>query len=273
MKATKKIIGAAAALVLSLGIATGSTYAWFASNSTATVDSFDVSVTSSTDNLLVAIGSNPADSAFKSRISKDDITKEIQNNIDSAESPTTTAKLDALTTLDNGVTFYNKAEAAKESTTSNSGTATAITTGKFVTFTLTFRSYTALSLMLDTDSKVESTTQDTSSNLVVAWADSSSTSTSAITADKYGTAVSLGSKIAARAANAARVSFVTGTSGSQTGKVWSPNEANVNGSQASANTDSRGKGSGRVTLQVITIHICQVTQPLHREHIQAQLHL
>jgi hypothetical protein len=244
MKATKKILGAAAALVLSLGIATGSTYAWFASNSTATVDSFEVGVTSSTDNLLVAIGDTSVDSAFKSKITNAEIVAEIQKNIDSSTNPTTTAKLDALTSTDNGINFYTKAEAAKEddSDNSTSGTKTEISSGKFITFTLTFRSYTALSLMLDSTSAVTASATNNSSNLVVAWANSDGNS--AVTTSKYGidSDLAVGAKIAARAANAARVSFVTGTSDSQTSKVWSPNEALVSGGQATANSDSRGKG-------------------------------
>ena len=46
MKATKKIVGATAALVAAVALSAGSTFAWFVANGTATVSGMDASVTS-----------------------------------------------------------------------------------------------------------------------------------------------------------------------------------------------------------------------------------
>jgi len=54
MKNTKKLAGAIAALAVSAALATGTTYAWFASNGVATVESFNAEVTTKGNNLLVA---------------------------------------------------------------------------------------------------------------------------------------------------------------------------------------------------------------------------
>ena len=53
MKATKKIVGATAALVAAVALSAGSTFAWFAASSTATIDGMSVSVASS-NNLLIS---------------------------------------------------------------------------------------------------------------------------------------------------------------------------------------------------------------------------
>ena len=54
MKATKKIVGATAALVAAVALSAGSTFAWFATNSTVTATGLSVGVTESTNaNLLI----------------------------------------------------------------------------------------------------------------------------------------------------------------------------------------------------------------------------
>ena len=57
MKATKKIVGATAALVAAVALSAGSTFAWFASNGTATVENFNVNVAVS-NNLVISTTSN-----------------------------------------------------------------------------------------------------------------------------------------------------------------------------------------------------------------------
>lgn len=54
MKNTKKLVGAIAALAVSAALATGTTYAWFSQNGTATVESFQIDVGAEGDNLDIA---------------------------------------------------------------------------------------------------------------------------------------------------------------------------------------------------------------------------
>lgn len=56
MKANKKVLGAAAALTMSLAMAAGSTFAWFTTGNTASVESIQLGVTSGTEALLVSAG-------------------------------------------------------------------------------------------------------------------------------------------------------------------------------------------------------------------------
>lgn len=53
MKATKKIVGAACALVAAVGLAAGSTYAWFSSNNQVTAEGLKISVTTSNSYLVI----------------------------------------------------------------------------------------------------------------------------------------------------------------------------------------------------------------------------
>lgn len=53
MKATKKIVGATAALVAAVALSAGSTFAWFATNNSANVSGMNVSVTGTNDYLLI----------------------------------------------------------------------------------------------------------------------------------------------------------------------------------------------------------------------------
>lgn len=56
MKANKKVLGAAAALTMSLAMAAGSTFAWFTTGNTATVSQFELGVTSGNQALLISAG-------------------------------------------------------------------------------------------------------------------------------------------------------------------------------------------------------------------------
>lgn len=53
MKATKKIVGATAALVAALALSAGSTFAWFSSNSSVTATGMDISV-ATTKNIVIS---------------------------------------------------------------------------------------------------------------------------------------------------------------------------------------------------------------------------
>ena len=54
MKATKKIVGATAALVAAVALSAGSTFAWFATNDTVTAGGMSVSVTTSDSYLVIS---------------------------------------------------------------------------------------------------------------------------------------------------------------------------------------------------------------------------
>ena len=56
MKATKKIVGATAALVAAVALSAGSTFAWFATNSTVTANGMQVTVDSTQSYLLITSG-------------------------------------------------------------------------------------------------------------------------------------------------------------------------------------------------------------------------
>lgn len=72
MKATKKIVGAACALVAAVGLAAGSTYAWFSSN--GVVNATGLSVDVKTDNSYLVIARSSSDlSAGLTRISLADV--------------------------------------------------------------------------------------------------------------------------------------------------------------------------------------------------------
>lgn len=58
MKANKKILGASAALALSLAMAAGSTFAWFTTGNSVSTDQFELGVTSGTAALLISAGSD-----------------------------------------------------------------------------------------------------------------------------------------------------------------------------------------------------------------------
>lgn len=77
MKANKKVLGAAAALTMSLAMAAGSTFAWFTTGNTATVNSFDLGVTSGTEALLVSAGKTG--SVYRTPYSSELTTQQILN--------------------------------------------------------------------------------------------------------------------------------------------------------------------------------------------------
>ena len=69
MKATKKIVGATAALVAAVALSAGSTFAWFATNNTVDVTGMNVSVTSGNSLWVSETGST---SGFVTSLSLDD---------------------------------------------------------------------------------------------------------------------------------------------------------------------------------------------------------
>jgi hypothetical protein len=239
MKATKKILFSSAALVASLGVAVGSTYAWFVSNNTASVDSIQLGVGAESQNLLVAIKTNNvSDSNYKSTLTGDDF----DGLFDSTE-------LSAVTYKDGKYVNSNGAEVA---------------TTTYAQFTLLFRDTAESYLCLRNGSSVQSVTEsdddtDVAKNYVANTLDST-----VDFASTYGQALTSSNTIVARAANAARVSFKvnsgtfvqnsTSTTISDSTKIWSPNEVNVTGADTNvdstniSNTSERGKGNWKGNL-------------------------
>lgn len=238
MKATKKILGASAALVMAVGVATGSTFAWFTSNNTVKVDQIEMGVVSQTDNLLVlatdTANTTYANNAFKTQLTTADIQAAL--GLDKSAS----IALDALTSGENG---YAGGTSTNGTVLKNSKGGTesynkAQEGNKFAEYKLVFRSTVpSLNILLyggatgDNLSVVTPQGDDVANNVAYAWDNS-------ITEANYGAAVGEGAAIIARAANAARVAFISG----ENGKVWAPNEAEKSGAQATANTTGNGKG-------------------------------
>lgn len=242
MKATKKILGASAALVMAVGVATGSTFAWFTSNNTVKVDQIEMGVVSQTDNLLVlatdTANTTYANNAFKTQLTNDDILN--------ALGVTETMTMDKLIALDaltsgagyaggistNGTVLKNSKGGTESYNKDQEG-------NKFAEYKLVFRSTVpSLNILLyggatdDNLSVVTPQGDDVANNVAYAWDNS-------ITEANYGAAVGEGAAIIARAANAARVAFISG----ENGKVWAPNETLTNGGQTTT-AESAGNGKG-----------------------------
>lgn len=96
MKNSRKILFSIIALVVAVVAASTSTYAWFTTNTTVTVDTFSMDVKSNSDTLLVAVTASdaeqPAITSFKYTLTTADINAVIN------ESPST--DLDAVTSAD-----------------------------------------------------------------------------------------------------------------------------------------------------------------------------
>jgi hypothetical protein len=224
MKATKKILGASAALIASLGIAVGSTYAWFVSGNTATIDSIDLGVSSQSNNLLVTVVDANADtsnlnqSVFKSTLTASDFEKYLYTGSDSSKTAKT---LKALTYDETAKTFKDQSNALNSESTTT-------TTDGYIQFKLVFRDIQSGNsvMLLDTSSVTAPTT--TTAKAVL--------SPFAVAKEQYGSnaAIAINGALEARAANAARISFAT----SAATKVWCPNEALAGGGQTSTKSDN-----------------------------------
>lgn len=215
-KATTKILLAALSLIMAIGIATGSTFAWFVSNRTVTVGAIDATVTTGTQGLYVAVKKADATyTAFNTALTGPNINTAILGTGGSVV-------LDALTTSNSGVALQNRAGTAAAAFNSTGENA-------YLEFTLKFRTTVAqdiylgyttttsqeqadINAALAASSRIYPTATAYSGTAVKAW--------KAIDANEYGThsAIAKNAAIEARAAHAARVAFITG----QTGVVWAP---------------------------------------------------
>lgn len=224
--ATKKLLSAVVALVASIGIATGATFAWFTSNQQVTVSPFTVNVTTGDDNLLIAVTAasetSAADNLFKATIDNTTVT----NAINAAVTGETLVKLDALTSTDNGVTLKN-----------SSSTPVDATTGKFATFAIWFKATSAteghnviVNMGAAADNAVTSAGNVTASHVAAVNAVTAATYTD----DDEASDIAAGAKISAAAANATRIAFLPASGGSN--KVWCPNEAQLSGAEFTTGT-------------------------------------
>ena len=103
MKATKKIVGAACALVAAVALSAGSTFAWFSSN--GTVDAKGLEVAVSTNNAYLIIADPPTNlSLGKKEISLENVGKDEDGNalklLPSAYKTVTTKVVDGVKTID-----------------------------------------------------------------------------------------------------------------------------------------------------------------------------
>lgn len=215
-KATTKILLAALSLVMALGIATGSTFAWFTSNRTVTVGAVQAQVVSGTQGLYVAISADGGSTYGEFQTSLD--TAKIMTALfgaNYATAPTGAVKLDALTTTDNGVTLKNEAGETAAAFSNSSAT------NPYLEIKLKFRTTVQQDIYLgylnDAGTAVRNE-KDSTIDPVGTYAGTAVKAWKAITTADYGQDVALGAAINARAAHAARVSFNDGT----TAKVWAP---------------------------------------------------
>lgn len=222
-KATSKILMAAMSLVVAIGIATGTTFAWFTTNRTVNVSTVQATVTTGTDGLYVAIKTGPGETdytKFKSSIEAADLNTALYGKASPSADDFKTILLDALTSADGEALTDEKGVAAPEFV------AGATTPNKYIQFTLKFRTTVAQDIYLAKGVKVGDGTKDseiitngnaTVANQVLAWAN--------VDASVYGKSLTAGDRIEARAANAARVSFVSGSNKN----IWAPNEVEGKG--------------------------------------------
>ena len=216
-KATTKILLAALSLVMALGIATGSTFAWFTANRTVQIGAINATVTSGTQGLYVAIWDQSASSgegaytAFEAGWDANAITAAV---FGSTQNPSGTVLLDALTSANNGETLTRE-----NSQTAVTFSATA-QNNAFLEIKLKFRTTTAQDIYLGYDgSNFNSTISPVgnyNSTPVLAW--------TTIAADTYGThsQIAASAALETRAAYAARVAFLTTANSETTGVVWAP---------------------------------------------------
>lgn len=132
MKATKKIVGAACALVAAVGLAAGSTYAWFSSNNQVTATGLKISVT--TSNSYLVIGNTYNDIRGEGITYKTTIT--LEDNSATELMPSAHLEGDGLTTEHlNTVTATDAGALATEVTAWYTGKGSSPTDGSLVAST------------------------------------------------------------------------------------------------------------------------------------------
>ena len=234
-KATHKILMAAASLVIALGVASGTTFAWFTANRTVSVGSINATVTSGNDGLYIAIKKTDGTfTDFKTSLSTSDITSAIYSGSGSVE-------LDALTSLtyDGGNKVFTSTNTKGSTLTAENGVAQTFDgtaeKNKYVELTLKFRTGVSQNIFLAQNNGTDSVgnrseiipgTGDLT--YVKAWA--------AIDADTYNTSsYAKNANLETRAAYATRVAFIS-NEGTPKKNVWAPYEV----TDADGFTDAAG---------------------------------
>ena len=198
-----------------IGVASGTTFAWFTSNRIVSVGTINATVTTGTDGLYVSVKTG-ADSwsDFAQEVSSADLNTALYGAASPTSAHLASISLDALTRQSD---YTLKTESGTAKTWSY--TATDETPNKFIELTLKFRSTVALNIYLADHNDDSSKTSNVSTvgspvaeNQVKAWAN--------IADSVYGTALTADTAIPARAANAARVSFISG----ETKNTWTTHE-------------------------------------------------
>lgn len=215
-KATSKILMAAMSLVVAIGIATGTTFAWFTTNRTVSVATVQAKVTTGTDGLYVAVKTGDDTwTDFKSGLDAEDMKLAIYGKKNATtEEMNAGVEMDALTIK--SVSDYALKDEKGGDAAAYVRSVTA--KNKYIEFTLKFRTTVAQNVYLAVNDGATSPNASeiktvgatgVTANQVLAWTDDSST---------YGKAITKGNAIDARAAHAARVSFVSGSNKN----IWAP---------------------------------------------------
>lgn len=217
MKASKKLIGASAALIAALAVSVGSTYAWFTNQDNVTVSGIEASVTTGDSNLeVVQVENGSGTEGINGTTYTYLLTSVVlEPSIELKALTTPTANV----TDKGGIGLIDSAKSPANTTNPKD----------YIEFFLRFRSNDQLTVKLNEGVSVTTTTNNHQTTGIQAWDDS-------IIADTYGAAVTKGSVIDAVAANATRVAFLNGATTESHG-VWEPNEA-----LDEDNTGSVGKG-------------------------------
>lgn len=240
ISSTKKLIGASVALLASIGIAASSTFAWFTTSQSVTVDKFSAQVVAGSDSLTMAVVASGTaftsvseqatainGATFSGKLDSAAITKIVGNDV----------KLKAATTTD-GTSFADKGGVAVNANQ---------TTGGYISFRLIFRNRTQTgmtsTLHLDDGSKIDASE---TGKTVPYSAAQFATIASHLSDNHYGTnpIITGGGNdqtLKAYAAHAARVTFVDATNAA---KIWAPNERNADGGNDNAEAEQTATMAG-----------------------------
>lgn len=266
ISSTKKILISSVALIAALGVAAGSTFAWFASNSTVTVSGFESNVVSGSDSLTMAVTAYNSDDTqeaynaltYSSTVTNEQIKKAILGQGATANSPIYLAALTAKNTqtgeaapdIYDGTVF--ETEAGNQVTDPNS---TTLTEGSYVSFKVVFRNRNVVSgdtaryIALSSDSTIDRSDNGKDIPLPTNQYTTIDGNITASGATYYGSELKTAGEAAERrltayAADAVRVSFVTNTAGVNSGKVWSPYERYVTGGNTTAELTVQANARG-----------------------------
>lgn len=241
ISSTKKLIGASVALLASIGIAASSTFAWFTTSQSVTVDEFSAQVVAGSDSLTMAVvKSGDAFSTvqeqataingatFSGKLDSAAITKIVGNDV----------KLTAATTTD-GTSFADKTTGAVNANQ---------TTGGYISFRLIFRNRTQTgmtsTLHLDDGSKIDASSTGKTvpySAAQFATIEENKKSSSTYYGSVLGISEGIPQTLKAYAAHAARVTFVDTTNAA---KIWAPNERNADGGNDNAEAEQTATMAG-----------------------------